>query len=763
MALRARAPAKGWRRCCAYALVAVALGVALHGLGQDSLWSDEIVTARLTRQPLSSLSVAVQADPNHFPLYYLLQWLFRFAGSSEWGLRLPSAFAATVSVAGVFWLGSELLDERAGLAAALALATHPAHVWAAQEARYYAVIGMAAALSAAGLLSLVRRPSGRPATAFVLGTLAALYTHAFCLPMAAAEAAYCAGAVALGRRHGRGDLAKWLLGCGAAIALLSLPLIKYVLRLFRAEAGGTTPMVTWTTILELWYEYGARSQCLKFAYLALAIAAIVVVARYRRVSVALCLLWFAPLPLLALPKASHFFLAKYLYYLLPMYVALVGVDLASCARAVGRLGLSRSASLLLLLAGVANVPSLKAYYAAEKFNWRDAAAYLSQAAGPEDAIIALPPTEPELAWYYSPLAQGAPVVGFGSGQQTITSLLDAADVAEELYWIVLLPLGSLPDATALAESFDIATFYGVAVLRSRVPALEAAAEVLPRFAAACGADGVLAGPAWDTAGAVLESLDRPEEARAAFSNALAFFSEERVQHRLRGEVARLSGDWPLAVSEYQAAVAAVPDLASVYLRLAEALEATGNGTGAVAAYLSYWRLTQVQPSGLCIVQDMLAALGDADIVTPDVPIDTPYCDGAEAATCYVAATRFSLPTTGEARQVLFQHPQSSVTYSLPQSQGTTYLVSSPLLDPQAWNWGGDGVTFRVVAWQGVQPLVLGERTVGAQSQAWEDWVLPLPTGTTSLVLQTEPGLAGDANGDWAGWGTPLLVGLCDGG
>ncbi|MHB0875585.1 MAG: glycosyltransferase family 39 protein [Anaerolineae bacterium] len=753
-----------WPRLAAYAAVACGFALALHQLGQDSLWSDEIVTARLARQPLADVWAAIRPDPVHLPSYYLLQWAFSFAGTSEWGLRLPSAFVATATVAAVYWLGREVLDDRAGVAAALLLATHPAHLWAAQEARYYALVGLAAALSAAGLLSTLRLRGLRPAVAFAMGTVAGLYTHFFCLAMAAAEAGYSAIVLALGlRRDGRRE-ANWLLASGAAIALLSVPLVPYLLRLLRVEQGGSTPMVTATTLLELWYEYGSRSDTLKVVFLALAVGGLAAALRSRPRAALLAVLWFVPLPALMLRQGAHFSLPKYFYYLFPMYVALVGAGIAVLLRLTQR-ALRVPTAPLLLLVGLLNVPTLSAYYASEKFDWRAATDYLAAVAGPDDLVVTLPPTEPEMAWYYWPRATGTLLVPFGAGRPSIEPLVSTSATAAETYWIVLLPSGSQPESAAVESAFEVRTFYGVAVLRSRVPALEAAAAILPAFAASCGSDAVLAGPAWDTAGAVLEQLQRPEAARAAYANALSLYREERVRRRLLGDVARLDGDWPLAQAEYEAATTSAPDLPEVYLSLAQARQANGDGAGAVAAYVAYWRLTGSLPAGLCVAHDLLGELGTATVSAPEAAIDTPYCQPGAPATCYVSPTRFTLPDTGEARDVLFQHPTSVVTFTLPPGSDQAYLVAAPLLDPQSWGWGGDGVTFRVLLAGGGEPQVLGERLVTAADRSWKDWVLPLPVAAgavAELQLETDAGPAGNAAADWAGWADPLVVTLCGG-
>jgi len=752
------------RRAIPLALIALGLALASYQLGADSLWSDEIVTGQITRRTLSEMWAAMRADPNHFPLYYLLEWAFSWSGRTEWALRLPSALAASLAVVATYRLGCELLGTSAGIAAAALLMAHPTHLWAAQEARYYALVGAATALSAAALLRLLRLP--RPATAatFLFAALAALYTHFFCLLPVAVEALL--SLALLLRPRGLTPRARRLLVVAwLALVPLSLPLVPYVLRLLHFEAGGVSGrMLTPSALRALWLEYGLARPALAAALSALALAGLVLSARRRPAAALLAAVWFAPLlPLLAL-RSTHFFLNKYVYFLLPMYVALAAAGWAAIAESIVSVAELRYLSPFVALAALLlALPSLPGFYRTEKFDWRAAASRLASLAGPEDAVIMLPPAEPEMAWYYEPSGV-APVVPFGYGRHSLPALLAAEQSSRALYWVVLAPQGRLPEQETLASSFDVEPYFGVVVLRSRVPALQAAAALLPLFARGAGSDAVLAAPAWDTLGAVYERLGDEQGAAEAYGQALALFHEERVRHRLSGDLARLRGDWAVARAEYEEAVLPVPDLPEVYLNLARARRQTGDRQGAVSACLAYRRLTGEWPPGLCLVEDLLAELPKAGLDTPQSPLETPFCRSDAPDSCYVAQTAFTLPSTGESHPVLFAHPPAAVEYRIDLTEDA-YLAVWPLLDPQSWGWGGDGAVFEVsVTVPGGATRLLGQRLVTPADREWREWLLPLAdwAGTSVLLrLETTPGEAGNAQADWAGWGQPLIVALCE--
>ncbi|MGQ9553389.1 MAG: hypothetical protein ACUVWR_04660 [Anaerolineae bacterium] len=754
-----------WRRVAPLAIVALTFALALWQLGTDSLWSDEIVTAQLTRRPFGEMWHAIHRDPNHLPMYYTLQWAFSWAGTSEWAIRLPSVFASIATIAAVYWLGCELQGGDAALATAAILATHPYQLWAAQEARYYALVGFGAALSAAGLARLVAQPNRRAVIAFIAGTLIAAYTHFFALLMIAAEGVFSACFLGWRRRHLTPGHKRVLLLAWTAIAVFSLPLIPYVLRLVRFEQGGKSAMLTLAALRGLLLEYGSRSELLASAFVLLSLVGLVTVAKQRQRVALLAALWFLPLLPLARVTSTHFFLIKYLHYLLPMYLALVGTGVAVIARSIVRFAaVPRLAPLAAAAFALVNVSGLASYYQSEKFDWRAATAFLAHQATPQDAVVMLPPAQPEIEWYYLPQAQSHHIIPFGFGPQSLQGLLQAENQAQSTYWLVLIPSGSIPTESSLEDAFEITPFYGVLVLKSHVPALTAAKQILPVFARACGSDGVLAGPAWDTMAAVYERLGQREQAITAYRAALSFFQEPRVRHRLSGDIARLSGDWETALSEYEAAVQPAPDIPEVYIHLAEARLQANDPAGAVAAYLAYWRLSGERPPGLCLQADLLAHLPEAQLTAPDGMVDTPYCRDGMPASCYLAETTFVIPDSGETRNVLFSHPPSAVEFSVSLPDRPAYLVVSPLLDPQSWGWGGDGVVFRVLAEEDSgNTQVLAEKLVTTNDRQWQDWLLPLERGggkSIRLRLETGPGPAGDYIGDWGGWGKPMVVTLC---
>jgi hypothetical protein len=154
----------------------------------------------------------------------------------------------------------------------------------------------------------------------------------------------------------------------------------------------------------------------------------------------------------------------------------------------------------------------------------------------------------------------------------------------------------------------------------------------------------------------------------------------------------------------------------------------------------------------------LAELLPQATVTPDTPI----C--AEATGCErVALTEFTMPQDGDTRAAIFAHAPAEIAFPLTVPAEHAFLWLSPALDPQAWDWGGDGVTFAVKVRSRTGERTLWERHItpaDPADRAWQQVFVPLDDyrgQEIDVVLVTAPGPAGNDAGDRAGWGLPWLM------
>ncbi len=144
------APADRAFLLAAAALVVLGGALRLYGLGAQDLWLDEAWSFWEANGPGFSWRTLLQE--NTPPLHALvLRAATALLGPGEAAARLPSAVAGTLFVAAVVWLGREAFAARAGLWAGLFAALSPIHVYYSQEARAYALLALALAVSHAAL------------------------------------------------------------------------------------------------------------------------------------------------------------------------------------------------------------------------------------------------------------------------------------------------------------------------------------------------------------------------------------------------------------------------------------------------------------------------------------------------------------------------------------------------------------------------------------------------------------------------------------
>jgi mannosyltransferase len=214
-------------------LLLLGFGARLCGLTFHSLWLDESASVFLASFSLSEIfqqGMSLQ-EPNP-PLYHLsLHLWMRVFGSGEAAVRLLSAFLGMLYLPPIYLLGRRLFSQRVALLATLLAAINPFLVWYSQEARMYALV---ATLSLWSLYCFVRAldgPRWHWWIAYVVMTVASLYTHFYAVLLLPAELVFlliCAWRSGSARWRG---VVAWLVG-----------LLCFAPWLWRAwELSATTP------------------------------------------------------------------------------------------------------------------------------------------------------------------------------------------------------------------------------------------------------------------------------------------------------------------------------------------------------------------------------------------------------------------------------------------------------------------------------------------------------------------------------------------
>jgi len=162
-------------------ILAAGLALAVYRLGEDSLWLDESYTWWFTRLDWGDLLRAARIDAVNPPLYYLFAKATAGQGRllSEAALRFPSALAQVAGIAAAIFLGYQLAGQVGGVAAGALWAVHPLALWAARDARPYALAAAFAAGVAGAFFYLRRSSSMRASVLAGAGLALGLLTHYF--------------------------------------------------------------------------------------------------------------------------------------------------------------------------------------------------------------------------------------------------------------------------------------------------------------------------------------------------------------------------------------------------------------------------------------------------------------------------------------------------------------------------------------------------------------------------------------------------------
>ena len=135
-------------------IVCAALIVRSIALGSESLWIDEVMTARRAGFDFMELLRSI-GERDHLPLYYIFMmgWA-RLFGTSEVGLRSFSVLAGGLSIIPIYLTGRRSSRRYGSIAGMLACAL-PVHVYFGQEAKMYSLLILLSGISFFSLLEYI--------------------------------------------------------------------------------------------------------------------------------------------------------------------------------------------------------------------------------------------------------------------------------------------------------------------------------------------------------------------------------------------------------------------------------------------------------------------------------------------------------------------------------------------------------------------------------------------------------------------------------
>ncbi len=463
----------------AAALIAAAV-LRLFRLGHQSLWIDEAFSW-ISAQIGQPWTIAHLLEDVHGPLYSLLLHVWgRFAGDSEWALRLPSALLGVALVAAIAKLAGCWLGRETELPAAWLAAGSPFLIWYSQEARNYTLLMLCASLASVAVLGMERRVSARGTAAYLGAAWAGLLSNLSFALLAPVHVRWW-----LGAPGGRGRRVAIAVGVGATLLLLAAPWVPQIRRIWdwqrlepsRAGASAETPLRGATTFhaaalpfaassFAVGYTFGPPMRALRasptlatlrphavpFAAAAVVFGALGVLglrALRRRGRLGEGLLWLGvPALVVSYFAFQNFkvFHPRYLAVAMPGFIALLAAALADLPP---RARVPFGAAIVLLWA-----LSLQHHYFDPRYGKEDlrgAGALLSARATAGERIVAVNTQELLFYYYRGPVPIAPYWLGWASDPGLRALRLDEARAGVSAAWVVLSRAEDLDPAGAFAR------------------------------------------------------------------------------------------------------------------------------------------------------------------------------------------------------------------------------------------------------------------------------------------------------------------------
>jgi mannosyltransferase len=370
------------------AVLLASSAVRLWNLGTQSLWFDETYTVFVARKSPDAMLRYLITDGVHPPLYYGLMALWiRVFGTSPVALRLPSAIAGVLSVGLMYLLVRKMAGKPEATLAALLLGFSPFFIWYSQDARMYALDGLAAIAAVYSFRQLIVNPSGKNFF-WVLLAHAVLYgLHYFGVFLLLAEICFL---ILFRRKYG----ASWKFFLPAQIAGL-LPLAWWIGILLRRANGsfgiGWIPKPAgWDPILTVVNFFFANSGVWSIAAVigAAVVGTLLILSLFigeSKEAVWFGWLWLV-IPILIvwiLSQSVPVYIDRYLILTLPAAILLVSLG---AGRIRGPANMVLPGIIVLLMAGAIwnlNLPADGFH----KEEWREAAETIRGDYRPQDLIL----------------------------------------------------------------------------------------------------------------------------------------------------------------------------------------------------------------------------------------------------------------------------------------------------------------------------------------------------------------------------------------
>jgi mannosyltransferase len=374
--------------------------VTMLGSWNPSFWGDEAASVMSAERPLSTLWGELgRVDAVHGAYYVFLHFWIQLFGATEFAVRLPSAIAIGIAVAGTVVLANMLLTRQIAVIAGIIFLILPRVTLIGTEGRSYAMATALAVWSSVLLVTLLRARVTRLLPWLAYGIVIALSIYVFLYLVLLAGIHLL---VMLSTRGNRSLLRRWLAAAGVAVVLAG-PVLAYGLTqhhqiAFLAKRNYATAQ---SVVVTQWFD----SPWLAAASWVLLVVGSVLVVRRFRADAVLLLGWFA-LPTAALMIGNSLVAPMYSTRYVSFCTPAVAIVMAAGLSILSHNWIRVLAVAALVGLAVPSYLSERGQYAKNNSDFRQAAQVVAAHATPGDAVVfdetVKPSIKPRLAIHLYP-------------------------------------------------------------------------------------------------------------------------------------------------------------------------------------------------------------------------------------------------------------------------------------------------------------------------------------------------------------------------
>lgn len=161
-------------------LVVLGLAMRLYHLDFQSLWLDELYSI-VPVSPDSDLASIIENCTRDQPPFYFfcLHFFLKLVGYTAYNGRLLSVIFGVLGIISIYFLGSAIVSNRAGLFASFLTSINYFHIHYSQELRFYSLLFLLSALSYLFMIITLRKSTAKNFIFYIIFSCALMYTHYF--------------------------------------------------------------------------------------------------------------------------------------------------------------------------------------------------------------------------------------------------------------------------------------------------------------------------------------------------------------------------------------------------------------------------------------------------------------------------------------------------------------------------------------------------------------------------------------------------------